>query len=99
MSSESSAREPLATWNPARCVWETTQQTLCGHSEPYVQTWPRSGSTVAGRLYELPTLERATGAPESSSSLSLPTPVADHSRGLAQPGTDYSSLPNAILSL
>ena len=29
----------------------------------------------------------------------LPTPVADHSRGLAQPGTDYASLPNAVLSL
>ena len=29
----------------------------------------------------------------------LPAPTADHSRGLAQPGTDYQSLPNAILSL
>ena len=29
----------------------------------------------------------------------LPTPVADHSRGLPQPGTDYASLPNAVLSL
>jgi len=29
----------------------------------------------------------------------LPTPVADHSRGLAQPGTDYQSLPNAVLGL
>jgi hypothetical protein len=29
----------------------------------------------------------------------LPTPTADHSRGLAQPGTDYQSLPNAVLSL
>ena len=29
----------------------------------------------------------------------LPTPVADHSRGLAQPGSDYSSLPNVAISL
>lgn len=29
----------------------------------------------------------------------LPTPVADHSRGLPQPGTDYASLPNAVLAL
>jgi hypothetical protein len=29
----------------------------------------------------------------------LPTPVADHSRGLAQPGSDYSSLPNAVMDL
>lgn len=29
----------------------------------------------------------------------LPTPVADHSRGLAQPGSDFQSLPNVALSL
>lgn len=29
----------------------------------------------------------------------LPTPVSDHSRGLAQPGTDFSSLPNVAISL
>lgn len=29
----------------------------------------------------------------------LPTPVADHSRGLPQPGTDFQSLPNVALSL
>lgn len=29
----------------------------------------------------------------------LPTPVADHSRGLPQPGTDFQSLPNAVISL
>ncbi|HWH14403.1 MAG TPA: hypothetical protein VNT51_06630 [Miltoncostaeaceae bacterium] len=29
----------------------------------------------------------------------LPTPTADNSRGLPQPGTDYASLPNAVLSL
>ena len=28
----------------------------------------------------------------------LPTPVADHSRGLAQPGTDFQSLPNVAIS-
>lgn len=29
----------------------------------------------------------------------LPTPIADNSRGLAQPGTAYASLPNAVLDL
>lgn len=29
----------------------------------------------------------------------LPTPVADHSRGLPQPGTDFQSLPNVAISL
>lgn len=37
------------------------------------------------KLWDLPTL--------------LPTPVADHSRGLPQPGTDYQSLPNAVIDL
>lgn len=54
---------------------------------------PTSGRMVAGHVYELPTAAR-----EASSSL-LPTPVADHSRGLAQPGSDYASLPNVALSL
>jgi DNA (cytosine-5)-methyltransferase 1 len=29
----------------------------------------------------------------------LPTPVADHSRGLPSEGTDYQSLPNAVVAL
>ena len=29
----------------------------------------------------------------------LPTPVADNSRGLAQSGTDFQSLPNAVINL
>ena len=29
----------------------------------------------------------------------MPTPVADHSRGLPQPGSDFQSLPNVALSL
>jgi hypothetical protein len=29
----------------------------------------------------------------------LPTPTADHSRGLAQPGTDFASLPNVAILL
>ena len=29
----------------------------------------------------------------------LPTPVADHSRGLPSDGTDYQSLPNAVVAL
>ena len=86
-----------------------------------LETLPPWGMTLDGVLYELPTPERPTVAPASSSlpdllptptaqdgantagpsqlhrnSLPLntlvtllPTPVADHSRGLAQPGTDF----------
>lgn len=66
-------------------------------SEPYSQTWPRCGMTCGGRAYELPTWGHLT-AGNGSLSL-LPTPVADHSRGLPQPGTDYASLPNAVIGL
>jgi len=52
--------------------------------------------TRGGELFELPTPERRISEPGSSS---LPTPVADHSRGLAQPGSDFQSLPNVALSL
>ena len=82
------------------------------------------GMTRAGELFELPTPERRTSGPGSSSLPTpraqareriyarkdyhwnleealayLPTPVADHSRGLPQPESDYQSLPNVALSL
>jgi hypothetical protein len=49
-----------------------------------------------GELSEHPTPALATDALDYSS---LPTPVADNSRGLPQTGTDYASLPNAVIGL
>ncbi len=111
----------LAIWDAATATWRSTTALLCGHSARYSATLPRSGTTRAGRLYELPTPALPTVAPASSSlptptardwkgpnqrgdasclhGALLPTPVADHSRGLAQPGTDYQSLPNAVMEL
>jgi DNA (cytosine-5)-methyltransferase 1 len=37
--------------------------------------------------------------PAGGESALLPTPVADHSRGLPSAGTDYQSLPNAVCAL
>ena len=67
--------QPIATWNPARGVWETSKRSLlCGHSVPYSETWPPSGMTHAGVAYELATWEHRTSG---SGSLSLlPTPTA-----------------------
>lgn len=76
MSEASSPQQPIATWNPARGVWERNQALFCGHLEPWLETWPTSGMTVAGQLYVLPTLEPATVEPESSSSPNLLTPRA-----------------------
>lgn len=70
-------QQPLATWNPARGVWEKpTVNLLCGHSAPYSQTWPASGMTRGGSAYALPTSARHTHG--SASSL-LPTPKATDS--------------------
>jgi hypothetical protein len=79
MSEAYSAPQHLAKWNRARGVWETDQQSICGHSELFSQTWPTSGMTRSGSAYELPTWERATADSESSY---LPTPRAtDGSKG------------------
>ena len=67
-------RQPIATWSRARGVWETPEvNLLCGHSVPYSETWPTSGTTRAGRHFPRPALERPTGASESRSSPGLPT--------------------------
>jgi hypothetical protein len=65
MSEDSSphAPVPLATWNSARGVWETTQPSLlCGHLVPYSAPWPTSGTTRGGSCYAPPTSEPLTGA-------------------------------------
>lgn len=49
---------------------------LCGHSEPYSQTWPASGSMRSGRVWTRPQWAPATNAAASSSSPGLPTPRA-----------------------
>jgi hypothetical protein len=74
MSEASFPSTPMARWNRARGVWETAQSNVCGHWEPYSQTWPTSGMTRHGVAYVLPTWEPRI--PDSGSSSLLPTPVA-----------------------
>ena len=69
----------IATWNATAGVWETTESLICGHSALFSATWPISGSMRSGRVYARPTWVPPTGGSECSW---LPTPVADHSRGL-----------------
>lgn len=96
MSEDSSPQTPMATWNPARGVWETTAVSLfCGHSEPYSQTWPASGSMRNGRSFERPKSVPPTSANEPSSSPGLPTPRARDSRGRGY----EDGLPNVAMAL
>ena len=59
---------------------------------------PHAGLGERGRDGVYPNPRGQQDLQHAISSL-LPTPVADNSRGLAQPGTDYSSLPNVAISL
>jgi hypothetical protein len=91
---------PIATWNRARGVWETEQVSLlCGHSEPFSQTWPNSGTTRAGTAYAQPMWEHLTADSGSSSSPGpeglLPTPRPQTKGGGAQPDRTWHLRPGA----
>ena len=77
---EHSARRPIATWNPARDVWEVqTTGLFCEHSDVFSETFPSSGMTRGGRLFVLPTWEQLMDGSACSSSPGLrmlPTPNA-----------------------
>jgi hypothetical protein len=84
--------EPIATWNPARGVWERPEMNiLCGHSALYSETWPTSGMTRGGQLYPLPTPEHRTDVSECSSSPDLlPTPRPQVGGGCASVDLNYA---------
>ena len=63
-----------AKYDPATSMWRTAQCSLLEGSDESSVTWPRSGMTRDGMLWELPTLELSTS--ETDSGL-WPTPVAD----------------------
>lgn len=99
MSAESCRpRRPLARWNPARGVWETGQTALCGHSEPYSETWPTAGTTRAGAAYAQPTSERPTAATGSSSLLKTPTAQLASNGGSQHPDTRQAGGHGATLA-
>ncbi len=56
------------TWNSARQLWETAQADLFSEQqEPFLETWPTSGTTRRGQLLPLPASVRPTAASECSS--------------------------------
>jgi hypothetical protein len=95
MSSDSSPEKPIAIWNPARGVWETSQPSLfCEHWEAYSETFPRSGTMRNGRLFELPTWVPPTEGRESSSLLG--TPTSRDYKGIPGKNVQMASLPRDV---
>ena len=77
-------QQAKATWNPKADRWEESTQGIYGHSDAYVETWPKSGMTRGGQLYELPTLvppitgrgSSSSRPPQPPNERYLPTPNA-----------------------
>ena len=59
--------QPTAIWNSARGVWETNEVNLfCAHLGLFLETWPTSGMTRNGQVFERQTLAHRTTVSESS---------------------------------
>ena len=86
---------PLASYDPNEQCWKTSEATSLWALTLSSLTLPPWGCLRGGELFELPTPERPTIEQGFSS---LPTPVADNSRGLPN-GGNYQSLPNTVLTL
>jgi hypothetical protein len=75
---------PLASWNPARDVWETSHSHIdlfSGLSAVWSETFPSWGMWAGGVAYELPTSAHLTdGSASSSSPGLLPTPMTSDAK-------------------
>ena len=63
----------LACYDQNTSTWKTSQQSLIMDLEPSLETWPRSGMTVNGFAYALPTVVLPTNVIDGGY---LPTPTA-----------------------
>ena len=86
---------PLAQYDPEQRCWKTCEATSLWALTLSSLTLPTWGGLHAGELCEHQTPARLTREPGYSS---LPTPVADNSRGLLTTG-DYQSLSNEVITL
>lgn len=69
----------FASWIPESSLWKMCQGSLFGDSEPYLETWPISGSMRSGVVCERQTVERPISEGACSSSphdATYPTPSA-----------------------
>jgi hypothetical protein len=68
----------LAWFDRDTCSWKTYQRSFLTDSEPYSQTWPRWGMTLAGSAYAHPMSERRIT--ETDGLASVPTPRTQMTR-------------------
>src|SRR5690606_14701917 len=66
----------LGYFDPVSSSWKTWQQSAEGDSPLSQKTWPKSGMTCSGRLYELPMPDSRITVTHGSASPYLPTPTA-----------------------
>lgn len=72
----------LGQYDPDSRSWKTLQLCFGGDWEEFSETWPRSGMTVNGIAYQLPSLVPLTKGTESGL---LPTPTAHNAKEGAYP--------------
>ena len=73
---------PFATYDPGSSSWRTWEPSLFEDSTSFSGRWPKSGTTLDGRAYELPSSALPTNATGCSSSVSLGTPSARAAKGV-----------------
>ena len=74
-------QKPTMEWNTQKKIWQyLTDNHLFELWGPFLGTWPTSGMTVNGQVFELPMLERLTADSEFLSSPTLATPKARDSQ-------------------
>ncbi len=72
---------PFATFDPDSSSWRTWEPSLFEDSTSFSGRWPKSGTTLGGRAFELPTSVLPTSGTACSSSVSLGTPSARAAKG------------------
>lgn len=72
---------PFACYDPDSSSWRTWEHFLFEDSTSFSGRWPKSGTTLDGRAYELPTSALPTSETACSSSVSRGTPSARAAKG------------------
>ena len=71
-------KELLARWDASTSCWRTCQVSfLTGMGEPWLESFPKSGMTVDGKLYQRPMLVHRTSDKDGGALQNWPTPTAN----------------------